>query len=164
MTTIKELVDYITFTKVRSFALLLCLIWISSPVYILLRSTFLNNHDAIYYSINRFDLGVLWFILLQQIGLLGCLLAILLILKNLVCIKEINNQRKYLIYNHYSVVFLIFLLIWTILSTIFSNNIILSINGTAYRRDGLISYIAYAGLFSCGYILNDKYYFKKVLR
>jgi hypothetical protein len=60
MTTIKELVDYITFTKVRSFALLLCLIWISSPVYILLRSTFLNNHDAIYYSINRFDLGVVY--------------------------------------------------------------------------------------------------------
>lgn len=59
---------------------------------------------------------------------------------------------------------MLLLLIWAILSTIFSDNFRLSLSGSMYRRDGLISYIAYAGLFTCGYLLNEKYYFQKVLK
>lgn len=163
MTTIKELIDYIPFSKIRLIAAFLCLLWIFSPVCIMIKSVFLNNHDVVYYYINRFELGVSWYILLQQIGLLGCLLMLLVIIKKLVDTSGLKSQRKELVYNHKPAFILLCLLSWAILSTAFSENFRLSLHGSEYRHDGLISYIAYTGLFFCGYISNEKQIFLKAL-
>lgn len=129
----------------------------------MIKSVFLDNHYFTNYYINRFDLGLSWYVLIKQIGLLGCLLMLLVIIKKLIDTTELNSGMKELVYNHIPALMLSCLLIWAILSTAFSDNFGLSLHGSVYRRDGLISYLAYAGIFSCGYLLNDKQSFQKVL-
>lgn len=43
------------------------------------------------------------------------------------------------------------------------DNISLSFNGTQYRKEGLVTYFAYYGIFCCGYVIRNKRFVKCIL-
>ncbi|MEJ1731287.1 hypothetical protein SMA90_33690, partial [Escherichia coli] len=52
---------------------------------------------------------------------------------------------------------------WSILSTLFSTNPTLSFAGDSYRKDGLESYLAYAGIFALALQLREQKHVMLVL-
>lgn len=161
---INELVEYIPMKYVELVAYWLLVIWILSPIYIMLRSLLLESHREFDLYLNQFILGTEWFMLLQQIGYLGILLGFLIFLKGLIISKDKNEKKsyKYFIENLFPTL-LFLMLIWSILSWCFSDNHLLSFYGGSYRKDGLLSYFTYAGIFSCGYIIRNNHYIKNIL-
>ena len=53
-------------------------------------------------------------------------------------------------------VFLLLMLFWSVLATAFSTNPAKSFFGDAYRLDGLVSYIGYAGIFFLAFQLRTR--------
>ncbi len=60
-------------------------------------------------------------------------------------------------------IFLLAMLGWSILSTLFSTNPTLSFAGDSYRKDGLESYLAYAGIFALALQLREQKHVMLVL-
>lgn len=92
------------------------------------------------------------------VGAIGIFLLILNILDNL---KKIEDKKKYDKEILPITIFGIFL-IWTFISSIFSSNIKNAFWGTEYRKDGYITYLAYAGFFSYAFLLKSQKH-KKML-
>ena len=149
--------------KLNFFASIILYLWISSIVYIIIKSCFINiilepNNETI-----MFELGASWYIVLQKLGYLGFIFFIFILYKSIEKIKNKKNYYKYYL-NNYEIEFLLLLMfIWSIFSTLFSSDRILSLVGTFYRNEGLFSYIAYVGIFVCGYLMNSELDYKKVL-
>ena len=75
--------------------------------------------------------------------------------------KKFENKKEFLKEN-LPILFLVLYMVWTLISSIFAENRINAFSGTDFRKDGYISYIAYAGFFSLALCLkSDK--LKKVL-
>lgn len=60
-------------------------------------------------------------------------------------------------------VFLSAMLMWSVLSTIFSTNPDISLLGDSYRMDGLASYFAYAGIFATAIQMHNKKHIRIIL-
>jgi len=86
------------------------------------------------------------------IGGIGLFFLILDIYKNL---KQKENRKEYIKEILPIIIFAIFM-IWTLISSIFSPDREKAFLGTWYRKDGYITYLAYAGFFACGLFMNSK--------
>ena len=53
-------------------------------------------------------------------------------------------------------IILLIFMVWTFISTILSKDTNQALFGTEYRKDGYISYLAYAGFFSCAFLIKSK--------
>lgn len=126
-----------------------------SPLYILVRSIFLKYHESFYLNNNQSTLGSYWVQYIQIIGYSGLMLTLLQLVKYLVRHNKPGRFAKTL-RNHPVPLFLLLMLVWSILSFFFSSNRSLSLHGTSYRNEGLLTYFAYAGIFCCGYMIRDK--------
>ena len=126
-----------------------------SPLYVLVRSIFLRYHDSFYVNDNQRTLGAYWVQFIRIIGFSGLLLALLVLVKFMI---EHRGQRwlAKTARKHPVPLFLFLMLVWSILSCAFSGDRVLSLHGTAYRNEGLLTYFAYAGIFCCGYFIHDK--------
>ncbi|NLV49334.1 MAG: hypothetical protein GXY20_01415, partial [Clostridiales bacterium] len=60
-------------------------------------------------------------------------------------------------------IFLLAMLFWSVLSTVFSTNPGVSFFGDSYRKDGLVSYFAYAGIFAAAIKLRNRRHIKLIL-
>ena len=92
------------------------------------------------------------------VGAIGIFFLILNIFDNL---KKMEDKKKYDKEILPITIFGIFL-IWTFISSIFSSNIKNAFWGTEYRKDGYITYLAYAGFFSYAFLLKSQKH-KKML-
>lgn len=151
-------------SKVQFTAILLCLLWIASPLLMMMMSLFLENHHEIYYFNNRFQLANSWYVLLLLIGLIGCTLLLVSSLWKRIEPSPLQEPWRNRFIRNLSPLMLLGLLIWAVFSTVFSDDLRTSLIGSSYRREGLITYFAYAGIFFCGYLLKEKHLFSKVLQ
>lgn len=93
---------------------------------------------------------IIWYYLILYIGIIGFIYGIYIIVKN-IDIKKVDIKDKI------PFILVIIFLIFAILSTINSSNIVLSLIGSEYRRDGLFSYISYIGIGLISmFIFKDK--------
>lgn len=70
--------------------------------------------------------------------------------------KIINTKnKKDLIKEIAPLIILIIFLIWTFISCIYAKNKSNAFYGNQYRKEGYITYLIYAGFFSCAYLINS---------
>jgi len=86
------------------------------------------------------------------VGVIGVTFLIIDIYSNSM---KSGNKRKYDKEMLPITIFGIFML-WTLISCLFSKDIKTAFWGTSYRKDGYFTYVAYAGFFSCAYLLKFK--------
>lgn len=163
MKRVSELINYVPEQVIEKSAYILLMIWILSPILMMFRSIFMNYSDEFDQLYKHSYLDIIWFTLLQQIGYIGFLLGIVMFGKSILQAKEKKvSLRQYLSSNLFPL-FLLFMLIWSVLSCLVSDNISLSLNGDTYRFDGLRTYFAYCGIFSCAYIVTNKYLMQHII-
>lgn len=153
--TVREFLEFIPSSSLVKIAFWLLSALMASPLYILLRSIFLKYHDDFYMNSNQRTLGDYWVQFIKIIGYSGLLLTLLILVKFVVQCKQKKWFLKAL-QNHPVPSFLFLMLVWSVLSFSFSSDHILSLYGTPYRNEGLLTYFAYAGVFCCGYFIRDK--------
>ena len=140
--TVRDLLVYIPDRLLQKSAYILLIMWSMSPIYIAIRSVL---HDD--------GLDIVWHVLLQQIGYIGIILGILAWLKSR--IKEEDNASLInYIRNNMFIVLLFLMFLWSAISCFFSSNIALSFYGDNFRYEGFQTYIAYFGIFCCGYMIR----------
>ena len=75
--------------------------------------------------------------------------------------EKVEDKKQYFFKILPIFIFLLYM-IWTLISSVLSDNKNLAFFGTDYRKDGYISYIAYAGCFGLAFCMSSKN-FKKAL-
>jgi len=128
------------FKKLREIIIILLLfIWIIIPIF--------KSFKLTYSMARNWEYN---FILVA--GGIGLFFLIIDIYKNL---KQKENKKEY-IKEILPIVFFMIFMIWTLISSIFSPDKEKAFLGTWYRKDGYITYLAYAGFFACGLLINSK--------
>ena len=89
---------------------------------------------------------------IQTVGFIGLLFFIFDIYKNY---QKAEDKKKYYLEILPIMILLVFM-IWTFICSLFSSNINNAFFGTEYRKDGYISYLAYAGFFACAFLIKSK--------
>ena len=117
---------------------LLIFVWIIIPNLKLIKSTSLMA-------------GIYEYKYMQIVGLIGIYIFVFTILKEIIK----NQNRKLLIKELLPIIFLIGYLIWTFISCIFAENKSNAFYGDEYRKEGFITYIIYAGFFSCAFSIKS---------
>lgn len=162
MTKVSELIDYIPSQSIEKVAVLLLIIWIMSPIAVMLCGLTQDmNEPSLLFK--QYPVSIYWYQILQTIGFLGCILSIIVFSKSILEAKTKKLLVKEYIKNNILTVFLFVMLIWSVFSCLASENIDISFNGTLYRRDGLITYFTYCGIFCCGYIIRNKRFIQYIL-
>lgn len=132
----------IKFNKAKEIIIVFLLtLWITIPVFKEIRSTSR--------LIAKYNLEYIFLIL---IGFLGVVFLIFNIYTNL---RKVENRKEYF-KQQLPIIILFIYMIWTLVSTLSSNNVQNAMFGTEYRKDGYITYIAYAGFFSLAFNINSK--------
>ena len=124
------------FCEIRVDLLVLLLaIWMLIPVFkdLKLTSAFTFRYEYIYMMI---------------VGVIGGIFLILDIYNNF----EKKEYKKEIL----PIIFFTIFMIWTLVSTVCSPNVNTALYGTAYRREGYITYLTYAGFFSCAFLVKSK--------
>lgn len=156
MSKVSELIDYITLQSIEKAAFLLLTIWVLSPLAVMFYNFTIKDMDKSCLIFKQYPESIYWYEILQTIGFLGCILSIIVFAKSILEAKTKKLSVKQYIKNNLFIMFLFFMLFWSILSCVASDNIDISLNGTLYRNDGLITYFAYCGIFCCGYVIRNK--------
>lgn len=137
----------------------LVLLFAISPIFVLIKSITLPYHEAFYINTNQRTLAEFWCGLLKLSGYYGLVFTFLAALGGA---REMSREKGWLwraIHRHPVLLFLSLLLAWSFFSCLLSDNFTRSFYGTDYLRDGFLSYLAYAGLFCCAYLMkmqNDR--------
>lgn len=146
--TIGELLDALPSAWLIHAGTILLLYWSFSPVFILLRGALLATSDQ---QLVRLILSSTWYVILQQTGLLGWILAGLTFLKR----RRLRQAGRS--WADRAVPLLLGLLLaWSALAWLLSDNRSLAWYGDAYRRDGLMSYLLYGGIFAVAWQLRGR--------
>ena len=124
----------------EKIAFLLLLIWILTPIQMLIFSPILDHWGA----------RDIMYVILMIVGFLGLIMF---------CSNFIRNHKKDINYKNYlTIIFFVILIIWCLITCCTSIDKKLSIFGTPYRKDGLITYIAYFGVFCLPMLLKGEKY------
>lgn len=163
METVGELIDYISMKVVERIAFFLLLIWSISLIITMIYSN-ISVIEVVEEWITQFNqfltITIKWSGILQQTGFAGCLLGIVAFLKSLRESKKNNISNRDYIKERIIPLLLFLLLVWSIIPTMFATDKIEALRGGDYRKDGLITYFAVAGIFSCAYIMKNKKHIK----
>ena len=155
MKTIGELLDALPAAWLVHAGTILLLYWTLTPVFILVRGALLTSSDE---QLVRLILSSTWYVALQQTGLLGWILA------GLAFLKRRRLRQADLSWPDRAIPLLLGLLLaWSALSWLMSDNRLLAWWGDAYRRDGLMSYLLYGGIFAVAWQLRGKLQVRRVL-
>lgn len=157
MHSLREISDYIPAEGIEKLAFFLLIIWNLSPILTMLRMTLLEQNTDIFAQMTALlAKNIFWFTILQQIGLIGCLIGILALSKSIIRARtEQTSFRNYLT-GHAFPIFLFLMLIWSVFSFLLSDNTNLSFHGTIFRMEGLLAYICYAGVFVCAFQIKKE--------
>lgn len=132
-------------------AFVILILWCLQPV--------LTIAAQIYHPVAGAAISTISFYLL---GICACIICLLYLL------DRINYEKggfflriwKHQRWN----VFFLAMLVWGGIAALLASNINIAMMGTAYRLDGYLSYVLYAGFFGCGMILSDKNKLMKVFK
>jgi O-antigen ligase len=163
MKSVRELIYYLPTSSITAASLFLLCLWILSPIFIILKSILLNSNVESNYYTNTFYLGVDWYVFLQQVGFIGCIILLFLLIKSRLLYLSEKIPTVLYIRRNLVEIMLLCLLVWAVFSTFASSDPSLSLKGSDYRKDGLISYIAYAGIFTCSYLMDSLASIKKII-
>lgn len=163
MKKVSELIDYIPAQSIEKAATLLLIIWILSPILVMFSSISMRDMEQSELIFKQGITSTYWYEILQTIGFLGCILGIIVFSKSILKAKTEKISIKQYLKNNFFLLFLFLMLFWSILSCLASDNIALSFNGTPYRKDGLVTYFTYYGIFCCGYVVRNKRFVQCIL-
>jgi len=157
-----ELFSLLTAKRLAKAASVLLFIWILAPVIAMLVNLFSGNLAKL--ESPTFMPGQkAFFIVLLQTGFLGCLLGLAVFIKSIIQAKKAAVRFKEYLAENIVPILLFAMLLWSILSCAFSSNTSLSFFGTSYRKDGLLTYFAYCGIFCCGFVIRKQDAVKRLL-
>ncbi len=128
---------------------LLCVL-VLSPLIRLLISPLFINPTTMSFTPNTLYLGNLWHTLLLQIGYLSLIVGLLYVIKLRVTKTPFNFKTQL------PFMALIAFMLWSMVAVFFSTNIGLSISGTSYRKEGLITFGAYLGFISGASLIKER--------
>lgn len=160
MTKVSQLIDYIPMKSIEKVATLLLIIWVLSPIIIMFSNNSIQDVEQSFVLIFK---HTYWYEILQTIGFLGCILNIIVFSKSILKAKNEKLSIKQYLKNNLFLLFLFLMLIWSIFSCVASDNIDISLNGTLYRKEGVITYFTYCGILGCGYVVRNKQFIKRIL-
>ena len=154
--SIKNMDDFFQFfskERLSKIALYLLIIWSVIPIFLMILSMFFDKSSAFSFMFNSGRLTIIWYMLMQQIGYLGLIMTVIVILSSLRDKSKNKISTKAYILDHKVELFLLLFLFWSLISTLLSSDQALSFLGTNYRKDGWLSYLSYSGFFGLGYLL-----------
>ena len=100
---------------------------------------------------------------ISTIGNVGLLFGLFMLFWNKYNTVKVSGSFWQKLCNNGLWIFLLAMLLWSVLSTIFSTNPDVSILGDSYRMDGLVSYFAYAGIFATAIQIRSKKHIMLIL-
>ncbi|MBN7574177.1 hypothetical protein C1H57_00020 [Clostridium sp. 2-1] len=153
MTKVSELINYIPEQLIERLALLLLILWVLSPLIVILSNNFVNDVEKTYILMFK---QLYWYEILQTIGFLGCILGVITFSKSILQAKVEKVSLQNYIKSNLFYIFLFMMIIWSVISCFNSDNIDISLNGTLYRKEGVITYFTYCGIFCCGYVVRNR--------
>lgn len=151
-----KLIDNNFEALIRKLAFIILIIWNISPIAAAVIGKLwqlINNYHPLY---QLFFLTDAWYIILLITGFTGCLLGINRFLKSIQNAKVNNITKKQYVTDNLIPLFLFIMLVWSIISFLYAPYPFTYLIGAPFRRDGILSNIAYFGMFCCAYILSDK--------
>lgn len=160
MTKISELIDYISIQSIEKVAAILLVIWTLSPIIIMFSYNSMQGIEPYLFLTLK---HIYWCQILQTIGFLGCILNIIVFSKSILNAKRESVSIKQYLKDNIFLLFLVLMLFWSIFSCLASDNLEIAFNGTLYRKEGLVTYFTYFGIFGCGYILRNKRFIRYIL-
>ncbi len=162
--TSRQLFDFFTEERLSKLAVFFIIIWSVIPILLMFLSLFYDRSSAFSFMFNSSKLTIIWFMLMQQIGYLGMIIVVLLIIKSLINRKLNNIPLKSYVLSHLVEILLFLFLLWSLFSSFFSSDLSQSFFGSDYRKDGWFSYLAYGGFFGLGYLVVRKKSIEKYLK
>ena len=163
MTSLGQLLDYIPTVILSKIAYFAAMIWLLSPVLVMVSNLFQPGLDDWQQYFRHVMMAGLWFIILKITGTLGLLSGLMSAAKGFRKIYLSKTRLWTVVQDHMVAVFLLLFLIWSLLSAMLSPNPDIAFSGTIYRREGWFTYLFYAGLFCCGYQLRNLIQIRKLL-
>lgn len=163
MTRLSELIEYISRPLLVKLAFILLMVWLIMPTVIVLLTWTIPFQEPIDRYFKKMMVMSTWYSTLLQIGFLGCLIGIIILAQNILSARKSGINVRQFIASRRLPFFLLLLLFWSSLATLFSTAPGLSFLGTDYRKDGLMTYFAYAGIFLLGSLIRDKRQIKWLL-
>jgi len=163
MKKVSELIDYIPIKSIEKVATLLLVIWVLSPIIVMFSNCSMQDMEDLDFMFKQIAITTSWYEILQTTGFLGCILGIIIFSKSILKAKTQKISIKQYIKNNLICIFLVLMLFWSIISCLASDNIDISFNGTLYRKEGLVTYFTYYGIFCCGYVVRNKRFIKYIL-
>lgn len=151
MTSVRQLATVIPEQGLETIALVLLSIWCLSPVFMVFAYYLIQQDDPTLTLLNLDLAATTWAQVLQILGNLGMLVGLIAVIKNYFTeglLKAFSSK---------ALAFSLFLmLIWGMISTAMSQNPLLAFFGDAYRREGLLTYLAYSGIFACATLIRNQ--------
>lgn len=164
--TLGELIDHIPRKVVEKVAFFLLLLWSFSLIITMVygHSAILEDTEDWVSQLNQmYATTINWNRILQQIGFLGSLLGLTALAKSLRKRKSNNISKKTYLKERIVPMLLFLMLVWSFISFLFADDKIEGLRGGDYRKDGILTYFAVAGIFSCAYIIKSKKYIKRII-
>lgn len=163
MTSFGQLMDYIPTVIITKIAYFAALLWLLSPVIVMLSNLFLPGQDDVQYYYRQAMMAGLWYIFLLNAGTLGLMSGLMAAAKSLRKIFLTRARLWTVVQDHTVAVFLFLFLAWSLLSALMSPNPDIAFDGTIYRKEGWFTYLLYAGMFCCGYQLRKAIHIRKLV-
>lgn len=126
-------------TKTKDIILFILLfIWILIPIFKMIRAT------ALFTTTNQYKF-------MEIVGIIGIYLFVIEIYKNI----KVNKDKKILLKELLPIIILMAYLVWTLISCIFAQDKQKAFYGETNRKEGYITYLIYAGFFSCAFLIES---------
>lgn len=174
MRTVGELVDYIPMNIIQRIAFFILVIWLLTPIIVMVYGAFAVFPDDPYWitKLNQMNMmSINWYRILQQLGFLGCFMSLLVFLKSIYVNEEEMKGIKFY-RNRLTVVSLFFMLVWSLLSFVFTANEIYALTndltetliGGIFKREGILTYFALTGIFTCAYLVRSRHLVRWIIK
>ncbi len=167
--TIGELIDYIPRQVIEKIAFLILILWTVTPIIVMGYGFFARINDAADWitQLNQMNkMTINWYRMLLQIGFIGGFLSIVAFLKSIRNARKADFDIKLYLKTRIIPISLLIMLIWTLLSYIVNYigaETAVSLVGGDYKKEGLLTFFAFGGLFACAYLVRDKKYIRWIL-
>ena len=155
--TVSELLDFITRKTLETGSYILICVLCALPLFFMLvcavygQST---DNTGVVFSSAAYQYT--WAALIENIGLLGLLLAVTEFMKSVLAHRRIGESLRKVLSEQPVQLLLAALLLWSAISCILSDDISQSFFGDGYRQEGLAMYFAYYGIFSAAFLLRSE--------
>jgi len=88
---------------------------------------------------------------IMTVGIIGVIFLLIEIYRSSLNKEKKQGYDKKML----PIILLCIYMMWTYISASFSENTSIAFNGTNYRKEGYITYIAYAGFFACAFLIKS---------